>query len=274
MSSNSSDSESDLPYPAPLDRNDFLQPGFSAASYLSKLHNRHQNLEDLQSDLRSRSTLLSKELLDVVNSNYQDFIELGLGLSGSENKVEEARLDVMGFRREVENMKSRVVGEESQINSLIQERVRIKKDIDMGRKMLNLESRVGELERQLMIKSKEAKSDEREIPYDDGSYIGSDENEEDSMPTLSQTMLRRNVKNYLLAKQIMKHNDMDHPFVAAQNTRMSKIAEVLRLDLSMALKRLNSEKSPDADRILNIIGLFREMGEANEAIRTLKLLPR
>ena len=218
--------------------------------------------------------MLSKELLDLVNSNYQDVIELGLGLSGSEGKVEEVRLDVMGFRREVEKMKLRINREESQINSLIQERVRVKRDINIGRNMLNLESRIRELERQLIINSNETMiNGEREMSYEDSVDVGSDDNEEDGMPNLSHAKLRRHVQNYLLAKQMVKHNDMDHPLVAAQNTRMSKIAEALRLDLSVALKRVNSESPPNADKILKIIGLFRDIGGASEAIRVLKSHP-
>lgn len=274
-STGSSDSESDLPYPAPLDRNDFLHPDFSAASYLSTLQNRHQNLEDLQSELRSRGALLSKELLDLVNSNYQDFIDLGLGLSGSEGKVEEVRLDVMGFRREVENMKSRISKEESQIDGLIQERIQIQRDISIGRDMLYLDSRIRELERQLIISpSKETKINRGcEQSYNESLDFSSDD-DKDGMPALSQARLRRLVQKYLHLKQVVRHNGVDHPFVVAQNARISKITEALQLDLSVALKRLKSEASPDADKLLQIIGLFRDMDKAAEALKILKLRPR
>ena len=275
-STESSDSESDLPYPAPLDRNDFLRPDFSAASYLSTLQNRHQNLEDLQAELRSRSALLSNELLDLVNSNYQDFIELGLGLSGSEGKVEEVRLDVMGFRREVENMKSHISKEEFQTNGLIQERIQIQKDISLGRNLLHLDSRIRELERQLMISpNKEMKiNGGREQSYDESLDVSSDDNEEDGMPALSHARLRRLVQKFLHLKQVVRHNGVNHPFVIAQTGRISKITEALRLDLSAALKRLKSETSPDADRLLQIIGLFRDMDEAAEALKILRSRPR
>lgn len=274
-STGSSDSESDLPYPAPLDRNDFLHPDFSAASYLSTLQNRHQNLEDLQSELRSRGALLSKELLDLVNSNYQDFIDLGLGLSGSEGKVEEVRLDVMGFRREVGNIKSRISKEESQINGLIQERIQIQRDISIGRDMLYLDSRIRELERQLIINpSKETMINGGcEQSYNESLDFSSDD-DEDGMPALSQARLRRLMQKYLHLKQVVRHNGVNHPFVVAQNARISKIKEALQLDLSVALKRLKSETSPDADKLLQIIGLFRDMDEAAEALKVLKSRPR
>jgi hypothetical protein len=49
--------------------------------------------------LRSRSQLLNKELLDLVNSNYQDFLNLGNSLHGGEEKVEEVRIGLLGFRK-------------------------------------------------------------------------------------------------------------------------------------------------------------------------------
>lgn len=240
------------------------------------MQNRHQNLEDLQSELRSRNALLSRELLDLVNSNYQDFIELGLGLSGSEGKVEEVRLDVMGFRREVENMKSRVSKEELQISSLIRERTQIKRDVSAGKNMLDLDSKMKELERQLMIgpSNELMASGKREQSYNESVDVSSDDNEEDGMPALSQARLRRHVQNYLHIKQMIKYIGFNHPFVVAQSGRIFKITEALRLDLSVALKRLKTEKPPNADKILQILGLFKDIGEAAEALKTLRSHPR
>ena len=84
-------STDNLPYPLALPRSDFLSPTFSARTYLSSLTNRHQTLEDLRSDLRERSQLLSKELLDLVNENYESFLGLGEGLRGGKEKVEDVR---------------------------------------------------------------------------------------------------------------------------------------------------------------------------------------
>ncbi|KAG4441728.1 hypothetical protein IFR05_002807, partial [Cadophora sp. M221] len=85
----SDDEEDNLPYPEALPRSDFLAPTFSAPAYLSTLSERHQTLEDLRSDLRERSQALSKELLDLVNTNYEQFLSLGSDLKGGEEKVED-----------------------------------------------------------------------------------------------------------------------------------------------------------------------------------------
>ena len=92
----SSDDEDNLPYPEALPRSDFLAPTFDAPTYLSTLSDRHQTLEDLRSDLRERSQGLSKELLDLVNTNYEQFLSLGSDLKGGEEKVEDVRVGLLG----------------------------------------------------------------------------------------------------------------------------------------------------------------------------------
>jgi len=71
------DHDSSLPFPKPLSRSPFLAPDFDPATFLSSLSNRHQSLADLRIELRDLSEALNKELLDLVNENYQDFLSLG-----------------------------------------------------------------------------------------------------------------------------------------------------------------------------------------------------
>jgi hypothetical protein len=170
-----------LPYPAPLQRNDFLTPDFSPSTYLSTLSNRHQTLEDLRSDLRSRSQLLSKELLDLVNSNYQDFLNLGNSLHGGEEKVEEVRVGLLGFRKEVGSLNKVVEEREQEVSKLLEERRDVRVKIEVGRRLLDYDARLRELEDELDINS--ATKEPRE---DDVSDSGEDE-EDDDEATASQS---------------------------------------------------------------------------------------
>ncbi|KAH7388908.1 oligomeric golgi complex component, COG2-domain-containing protein [Cadophora sp. MPI-SDFR-AT-0126] len=108
----SSDDEDNLPYPEALPRSDFLAPTFSAPAYLSTLSDRHQTLEDLRSDLRERSQALSKELLDLVNTNYEQFLSLGSDLKGGEEKLLEVdeRLEELEDRLMVASLGKTVDG--------------------------------------------------------------------------------------------------------------------------------------------------------------------
>ncbi|KAI2476566.1 COG2 multi-domain protein [Pyrenophora tritici-repentis] len=137
------DNLSTLPFATPLRRSDFLVPDFSPSEYLSTLRNRHQTLEDLRAELRSRSQLLSKELLDLVNSNYQDFLNLGNSLHGGEEKVEEVRVGLLGFRKEVDGLMEVVGSREEEVKELLDERRDVRRKIEY-RLVLGLEKELSE----------------------------------------------------------------------------------------------------------------------------------
>jgi len=114
------DDFSSLPFPQPLARSAFTAPDFSASAYLSTLHNRHQTLEDLRLELRNRSKDLEKELLDLINTEYVDFVRLGSSLEGGDGKVKDLMVGVLGFAREVEGVKSKLVDVVNQMDAGLQ----------------------------------------------------------------------------------------------------------------------------------------------------------
>lgn len=162
-----SDDEDTLPYPAELARNDFLAPNFDAQTYLSSLRNRHQTLEDLRSDLRQRSQLLNRELLDLVNGNYEEFLSLGGDLKGGEEKVEGVRVGLLGFQREVEGIRKAVQDRARETGELLQEKKVLRKEIVLGRALLEVHERLEELEEKLGIKTREGEEDDEDDEDDE-----------------------------------------------------------------------------------------------------------
>ncbi|KAF2179874.1 hypothetical protein K469DRAFT_673718 [Zopfia rhizophila CBS 207.26] len=273
-SSNSSGSDDDddtLPYPTPLQRSDFLAPGFSPSNYLSTLHNRHQTLEDLRSELRSRSQLLSKELLDLVNSNYQDFLGLGRSLKSGDEKVEEVRVGLLGFRKEVEGVRSKVVERETDVKKLVDERVEIRKQIAVGRALVDYEARLALLEGQLMVET--AGKSAMTNGYDDVSDSDEDSDDaEEGSYSMSISKLRKHVQQYRLIQEISKGIGENHPFITAQVPRMAKVRNTLLLDLSTALQQAKTAGAPGVDRVMKITRIYADMDESAEAIKVLKSL--
>ncbi|THY27057.1 hypothetical protein D6D01_04256, partial [Aureobasidium pullulans] len=190
----SDDDNTPLPFPAALPRSDFLTPDFTPEAYLSTLSNRHQTLEDLRSDLRQRSQLLSKELLDLVNANYEEFLSLGLRLKGGEEKIEEVRVGVLGFSREVGNVRDAVAEKVQQVGTLLEEKRRIRKDVMVGRRLLEIEERLEDLEARLMVEPSNCLSANNASANDDASD-DSDEDEDyedgDSATTATLARLRK-----------------------------------------------------------------------------------
>ncbi|KAF2647632.1 hypothetical protein K491DRAFT_772421 [Lophiostoma macrostomum CBS 122681] len=268
-SSTSSDSGSDLPYPTPLQRSDFLAPNFSPATYLYTLHNRHQTLEDLRAELRSRSQLLSKELLDLVNSNYQDFLGLGRSLKSGDEKVEEVRVGLLGFRKEVEAVRGRVVGREDEVRELVGERVEVRRQIAVGRALVDYEARLALLEGQLMVET--AGKPAVAGGFDEASDSEEDESDdEEGAYSMSVSKLRRHVMQYRLVQEVGRQVGEEHPFIMAQTHRLVKVRNTLLLDLSSALQQAKAAGAAGKDRTMKILSVYADMDEAAEAVKVLK----
>jgi hypothetical protein len=264
-----------LPYPAPLQRNDFLAPNFDPSKYLSTLHNRHQTLEDLRSELRARSQLLSKELLDLVNANYQDFLGLGQSLKSGDEKVEEVRVGLLGFRKEVESVRSKVIEREEEAKKAVEERVAIRKQIAVGRALVDYETRLALLEGKLMVESAgkhrpNGVQDESESEEDTDE--DEDEDEEDGTYSMSISKLRRNVEQYRLIQEISKKVGEEHPFIVTQAARMIKVRNTLILDLNTALRQAKSPSGTNANRVMKIMKIYADMDESAEAVKLLQTL--
>ncbi|KAH7071460.1 oligomeric golgi complex component, COG2-domain-containing protein [Paraphoma chrysanthemicola] len=256
-----------LPYPTPLQRNDFLVHDFSPATYLSTLSNRHQTLEDLRSELRARSQLLSKELLDLVNSNYQDFLNLGNSLHGGEEKVEEVRVGLLGFRKEIAGLNKVVQEREGEVSVLLEERRDVRGKIEVGRRVVEFDERVRELEEDLDItgSGKAGAQDDISDSEDDED----DDDDEDVNYGVSIAKLRRNVMQYRLVQGLEKSLG-EHPFVAAQAMRMGKVRSTLLLDLSTALQQSKSAGAAGSGRVVKVMKIYADMEESAEAIKVLK----
>ncbi|KAF2496930.1 hypothetical protein BU16DRAFT_525995 [Lophium mytilinum] len=272
-SSGDDSDEDNLPYPTPLQRSDFLAPDFSPSTYLSSLHNRHQTLEDLRSELRARSQLLNKELLDLVNSNYQDFLSLGGSLRGGDEKVEEVRVGLLGFRKEVEAVRKKILEKEAEVADLVDDKVDIRKQIAVGRALLDVEARLSALEERLMVESagKSGPSTNGEDAIDIDSEDTSDEEDEEGQ-SVSIAKLQKHVHQYRLIQKLSERIGSEHPFLAGQEPRVVKVRNTLLLDLSNALKQAKAAGSDGVDRVMKIMGVYRDMDEAAEAVTVLKSL--
>ncbi|KAH9909520.1 COG complex component, COG2-domain-containing protein [Xylariomycetidae sp. FL2044] len=264
-SSSSSDAEDDapLPFPTALPRSDFLAPDFDAAEYLSSLAHRHQTLEDLRSDLRDRSAAISTELLELVNANYTSFLSLGDELKGGEEKVEDVRVALLGFRRAVEEIKGRVRERGDEVTSLNVQLGSVRNDIEVGRKMLELDERLEDLEGKLAIGSAGPDSDESE--EDDEDEEGTEE-----MVGSSSAKLTRLAKEYAVVEELADDIGRETPFVRKMEERMIRCRNTILLDLGTALKETKKAGKDRHTRLLKLMGIYAMMDAQAEAVKTLK----
>ena len=267
----SSDDEDNLPYPEALPRTDFLSPSFDAPTYLSTLSDRHQTLEDLRSDLRERSQALSKELLDLVNTNYEQFLSLGSDLKGGEEKVEDVRVGLLGFKRGVEDVRGLVRERKVEVEGLLGEKRGVEREIAVGRGLLEVDARLEELEDRLMVTSLGRAAN----GHDDEVWSESEEEEDDEEGLefeggTSTRKLQRLVADYRQVEQLSTSIGKSHPFIAAQEPRMSKVRNTILLDLSTALKQAAGLKEGGKPRLIKILSIYRDLSAGEEAIKILK----
>ena len=266
--SDSSESGDDsLPYPKPLTRAAFLTPDFDATTFLSSLRNRHQTLEDLRAELRSRSQELNKELLDLVNDNYQDFLSLGSSLHRGEEKVEEVRLGLMGFRRDVEGLRAKVENKKTEVEVLIARKKAIGRDIQLGRTLLEFDQRLSQLEQKLMLTSSKPT-----IPGQEDISNGSSDSDDDSDEEqgISSSRLQRHAQQYTYIARLINRIGNNHLFVLKQQDRVLKAKNTILLDLSMGLKQAHGTLRINEDRVLKFLDIYKDMNEIPEAVRVLK----
>ncbi|PYI32879.1 hypothetical protein BP00DRAFT_424485 [Aspergillus indologenus CBS 114.80] len=278
------DDTSGLPFPEPLSRASFLAPDFDPAAYLSSLTNRHQSLEDLRQELRDLDQLLSRELLDLVNENYQDFLSLGIVLQGGEEKVEQVRVGLLAFQRDVRAIRDKVEARQAEVDDLLKEKRRLKGEVNVGRALLDYVDRIEELERKLMIGDAarppraESSAPEGESDSDllDSASEDSEEDEEElangasATPLVSLKTLEHHIQKYLYLTRLAARIGEEHPFIQGQRTQVSKIRSALLLDLKTALDQASRAGDKRDKRTMAILRLYKIMGEDATAVSALK----
>lgn len=256
-----SDNEDNLPYPGELSRNDFLADDFDSQTYLSTLRNRHQTLEDLRSDLRQRSQLLNQELLDLVNNNYEEFLSLGADLKGGEEKVEGVRVGLLGFEREIEGIRKVVAERAEQVGQLLGERKEVRRDIMVGRGLLEVERRLEELEGSLGIKS----------AVQDAESLASDSDDEEEDTGVEAFPIRKSkaqTEQFVLLSKLVTRLGPEHPFLQAQQSRIEQVHRALLSSLATLLKQAKAAK--DQDAILAIVRLYVLLDAEQDGAKTLQ----
>lgn len=252
-----------------LPRSDFLTEKFDASEYLSTLADRHQTLEDLREDLNERSQSLSKELLDLVNDNYEQFLSLGSDLRGGEEKVEDLRVGMLGLKRGFEEVKSQVTVRRQKVDELLEEKKDIAQQINAGRKMLELDARMEELEEKLMMTSLDCTAQ-------GDACSGSEGEDEDNFDEITPEdarvkELQRLVKDYCQMRKVSTSIG-ECAFITAQAPRVDRIRNILLLDLSTELKKAKGSEETSKTRVVHILTIYREMGEHVEAVKALSAL--
>lgn len=235
----------------------------------------------MRQELRSLEHLLNKELLDLVNENYQDFLSLGTALRGGEEKVEGVKVGLLSFQRDVQSIREKIDTRRREVEALLNEKRRLRSHADIGKELLDYADRVDELEHRLMIADKASRrdttteddeSDTDSDLYGSGSDESDDEELEDGTAPVSLKRLERHVQKYVFLTSISKRVGEQHPFLLAQQPRVAKVKSTVLLDLKTALEQANRAGNKRDARTMAVLRLYDLMGEDVSAVAALKNL--
>jgi len=127
-----------------------------------------------------------------------------------------------------------------------------------------VEERVEDLEGRLFGKDDAEEVDEE----DDEDYMEEgEEGEEEAVSGLSR--LRVHSVLYLQIQQMIDHIG-EHPFLVTLRERLREVRKTLLLDLGAALRQAKQLGKFGDGSLIKIVGLYRELGQASEAIKILK----
>ncbi|KAL5615612.1 hypothetical protein BROUX41_005651 [Berkeleyomyces rouxiae] len=296
--SNDHDDDDDgaaLPFPEALPRSDFLVDDFDPATFLSALRERHQTLEDLRADLRERSTAINTELLELVNSNYTAFLSLGNDLRGGDDKVSDVQMSLLGFRRALEDMKGNVRGRAAKVEKLNNELKTVRDDMEIGRKMVEVDDLLSDLEARLCVDSlpqsslktptlAKAVQPSTPVPAIDAGWFSDSESDDAEDFTniggnngilgvgigTSPAKLAALVTSLQQVEKLFTELGRDTPFVVKVDERRLRCRNTIMLDLSNAMKEAKQAGPRAQGRLLSYMGLYRTLGASAEAVKILK----
>lgn len=242
------ENDASLPFPKPIDRSAFLAPDFDATSFLSSLSNRFQTLDDLQTELRELNQTLSKELVDLVNDNYSDFLSLGSTLSGGGEKIEDVRLSLLGFQRDIQAVRDKVDAIRTEVVELLKQKRAIKQETGVGRSLLDIAERLDQLEEKLNIsnaRSTKTAADSTQAngglhwsgDWMEGTTNESDDEYDSDEGSEIPPQLKRRTEEFLILRHLTDQHSPRHPFILEQDARMRKIQEALLSGLDVAIKQ-------------------------------------
>ena len=187
--------------------------------------------------------------------------------SGGEEKVEDLRVGMLGLKRGFEEVKSQVTQRRQKVDELLDEKKDIAQQINAGRKMLELDARMEELEEKLMMASLDMTAQE-------DLYSGSEDEDDDGFEEVTPEdarvkELQRLVKDYRQMGQLSSSIGQC-AFVIAQTSRADRIRNTLLLDLATELKKAKGSEESSKIRTVQILAIYREMGESAEAVKVLR----
>ncbi|KAG0300082.1 Conserved oligomeric Golgi complex subunit 2 [Linnemannia gamsii] len=224
----------DFPLSTGVDRAALIAADFDTDEFLSA--RRHLPLEELKSQLISHMKELKTELVELINSDYADFINLSTNLNGVDRMMEDLRKPLDRMKNDAIAVKTNLESVVGSLEQKLEHRAEIREKKASLQLLLNISESVGKVEGLLHISSgSEAASGLRDI------------NESISVAKrLERVAIEYNQMQYLVTK------GASLPFVTNIDWRLVRIKETMSENLSTVLRTcIRPSQLTDVDAVSN-----------------------
>ncbi|KAK3806415.1 MAG: oligomeric golgi complex component, COG2-domain-containing protein [Benniella sp.] len=227
-------SENDFPLSLGIDRAALIAPDFNTDEFLSA--RRHLPLEELKSQLTSHMKELKTELIELINSDYADFINLSTNLNGVDRMMEDLRKPLDRMKNDAITVRTNLQSVIDSLEQKLQYRAEIREKKASLQLLLNISESVGKVEALLQISGSS-----------DASAGLRDGNESISVAKrLERVAIEYNQMQYLVSK------GANLPFVTNIDWRLVRIKETMNENLSTVLREcILPAHHPDGDTSAN-----------------------
>ncbi|CAO3608383.1 unnamed protein product [Mucor fragilis] len=205
-----------------VERSAFTAPDFDPDTFLSS--RRHLGLERMKAELNTHLKQLKTELVELINRDYQDFINLSTNLKGVDKDIEELKTPLADMEIQVKGVRDHFQGVIDSLELQLQSRAQLRDKKSILKLLLNIHDSVTKVEDLLGINSDLAKHSFESTEHDHVVVV--DDN---------------------LGKQIervaIEYNQMQHlvrrgknlAFVIENEWRITRIKDTMEQKLSKAL---------------------------------------
>ena len=185
-------------------------------------------------------------------------------MSGGEEKVEEVRVGLLGFQRELGLIRSKVESRRDDVAQLLENKRKLKQEIKLGRALLEIAERIEDLEGHLMIADASQKRLQNGLPdgsTNDEAAFDSFIDDSDDASSVSNDRpgvrrLERLIEQYLIIRVLIRrhdvghpYHDVGHPFMLALEQRLHQIQLTLQLDIEATMKQMQGPEPERGDSI-------------------------
>jgi hypothetical protein len=193
---------------------------------------------------------------------------LGSSLKGGEEKIEEVRLGLLSFRREVDGLKDGVTQRRAEVEQLYKERIKVAREIRRGRALVEVNTRLEELEGALRVGTNGNRNAPTDGDLAESDFTESDdsEDEDDISTTISTTRLQRQVQQYATLTRLISKVGAAHPFLVKQQDRVARIRQTILLDMKNALVESRKGGAGNGKSTLRVMALYSALDEPQEGI--------